>query len=178
MAREIATITGRIVDVRKVNEYNSSNGKGHVVNFTVVESPSYFSKEANEWKQGEAVFTNCVAFGNAALRLAKSLKKGDPVFFSATRQARDEFEIQSTGRHIPVSWEYVIQNGGLDLTLVEGSSDRDGELTSANGGTAKSSGGSRSNSGTSNNAPSTNEAPKKSAPSVSSDDVDDEDLPF
>lgn len=50
-----------------------------VVNFTVASTPRTFDRQANEWKDGEALFTKCTAWREFAENIAGSLDKGSRV---------------------------------------------------------------------------------------------------
>lgn len=47
-----------------------------VVNFTVASTPRVFDRQANEWKDGEALFMRCSAWREHAEHIAGSLSKG------------------------------------------------------------------------------------------------------
>lgn len=47
-----------------------------VANFTVASTPRFFDKQANEWKDGDALFLRCSVWRQAAENAAESLAKG------------------------------------------------------------------------------------------------------
>jgi single-strand DNA-binding protein len=47
-----------------------------VVNFTIASTPRNFDRQANEWKDGEALFLRCSAWREFAEHIAGSLTKG------------------------------------------------------------------------------------------------------
>lgn len=47
-----------------------------VAGFTVASTPRTFDKQANEWKDGEAMFLRCSVWRDAAENVAESLEKG------------------------------------------------------------------------------------------------------
>ncbi len=47
-----------------------------VANFTVASTPRTFDKQANEWKDGEALFMRCQVWREAAENVAESLSRG------------------------------------------------------------------------------------------------------
>lgn len=47
-----------------------------VVNFTVASTPRIFDRQANDWKDGPALFMRCVAWRDLAENIAESLTKG------------------------------------------------------------------------------------------------------
>jgi single-strand DNA-binding protein len=63
------------------------NGKA-VVNFTVADTPRYFDKTTNEWKDGETLYMNCSLWRDAAEHVADSLTKGARVIATGTLKPR------------------------------------------------------------------------------------------
>lgn len=50
---------------------------GHAVaSFTIASTPRQFDKQANEWRDGEALFMRCSIWRDAAENVAESLEKG------------------------------------------------------------------------------------------------------
>ena len=47
-----------------------------VANFTIASTPRNFDRQANEWKDGEALFLSCSVWRQAAENVAESLQKG------------------------------------------------------------------------------------------------------
>src|SRR5690554_4197935 len=47
-----------------------------VANFTIASTPRTFDRQANEWKDGEALFLRCSIWREAAENVAESLTKG------------------------------------------------------------------------------------------------------
>jgi single-strand DNA-binding protein len=47
-----------------------------VANFTVASTPRYFDRQANEWKDGDALFQRCNIWGQPAENVAESLTRG------------------------------------------------------------------------------------------------------
>ncbi|WP_406238416.1 single-stranded DNA-binding protein [Nocardia sp. NBC_01009] len=47
-----------------------------VTNFTVASTPRYFDRNANEWKDGEALFMRCNVWREAAEHVVESLTRG------------------------------------------------------------------------------------------------------
>jgi single-strand DNA-binding protein len=47
-----------------------------VVNFTVASTPRFFDRQANEWKDGEALFLRCNQWRQPAENVAESLTRG------------------------------------------------------------------------------------------------------
>jgi single-strand DNA-binding protein len=59
-----------------------------VANFTVASTPRTFDKQANEWKDGEAMFLGCSVWRQAAENAAESLQRGMRVVVSGRLKAR------------------------------------------------------------------------------------------
>lgn len=53
-----------------------------VTNFTVASTPRYFDRNADEWKDGEALFLRCTLWRAAAENAAESLTRGARVIVS------------------------------------------------------------------------------------------------
>ncbi|KZM72275.1 single-stranded DNA-binding protein [Nocardia terpenica] len=47
-----------------------------VANFTIASNPRVFDRNANEWKDGEALFMRCYIWRDAAENVAESLQRG------------------------------------------------------------------------------------------------------
>ncbi|BDU00988.1 MULTISPECIES: single-stranded DNA-binding protein [Nocardia] len=62
---------------------------GHAVaNFTVASTPRYFDRNANEWKDAEALFMPCSIWREAAENVAESLTRGARVIVSGRLKQR------------------------------------------------------------------------------------------
>ncbi|PRZ41512.1 single-strand DNA-binding protein [Antricoccus suffuscus] len=59
-----------------------------VANFTVASTPRMFDKNANEWKDGEALFMRCSIWRQAAENVAESLQKGARVVVTGRLKQR------------------------------------------------------------------------------------------
>ena len=59
-----------------------------VANFTVASTPRTFDRNANEWKDGEALFLRCNLWREAAENVAESLTKGNRVIVSGRLKQR------------------------------------------------------------------------------------------
>ncbi|MDK9627551.1 single-stranded DNA-binding protein [Propionibacterium freudenreichii] len=59
-----------------------------VANFTVASTPRTFDRQANEWRDGEALFLNCAVWRQAAENVAESLTKGMRVIVQGRLRAR------------------------------------------------------------------------------------------
>jgi len=59
-----------------------------VANFTVASTPRTFDRQANEWKDGDAMFLNCAVWRQAAENVAESLQKGMRVIVQGRLRSR------------------------------------------------------------------------------------------
>lgn len=59
-----------------------------VANFTVASTPRTFDRQANEWRDGEAMFLNCSVWRNVAENVAESLTKGMRVIVQGRLKSR------------------------------------------------------------------------------------------
>ena len=69
----IITIVGNLTDDPELRFTPSGTA---VANFTIASTPRSFDKQANEWKDGEALFLRCSIWRQAAENVAESLQKG------------------------------------------------------------------------------------------------------
>lgn len=60
-----------------------------VANFTVASTPRTFDKQANEWKDGDALFIRCAAWKQLAENVAESLQKGQSVIVTGALKVRN-----------------------------------------------------------------------------------------
>lgn len=59
-----------------------------VANFTVASTPRTFDRQANEWRDGDAMFLNCAVWRQAAENVAESLTKGMRVILQGNLKSR------------------------------------------------------------------------------------------
>ena len=59
-----------------------------VANFRVASTPRVFDRNANEWKDGEALFMNCTVWREAAENVAESLTRGTRVIVTGRLRQR------------------------------------------------------------------------------------------
>lgn len=67
------TVTGNLVDDPTLRFTPSGAA---VATFTIASTPRQFDKQANEWKDGEALFLRCSIWRQAGENVAESLQKG------------------------------------------------------------------------------------------------------
>ncbi|UTN92984.1 ssDNA binding protein [Gordonia phage Finkle] len=73
MTDTLITIVGNLTDSPELR-FTASGAP--VANFTIASTPRTFDRQANEWKDGEALFLRCSIWRDAAENVAESLKKG------------------------------------------------------------------------------------------------------
>ena len=59
-----------------------------VCNFKVAQTPRTFDRQANEWKDGEALFMSCSIWREAAENVSESFKRGDRVIVTGRLKSR------------------------------------------------------------------------------------------
>jgi len=79
------TLVGNIVDDPELRFTPSGAA---VANFRVASTPRTFDRQANEWKDGEALFLSCSIWRQAAENVAESLQKGMRVIVQGRLKAR------------------------------------------------------------------------------------------
>lgn len=72
-----------------------------VANFTVASTPRTFDRQANEWKDGEALFLRCTIWRDAAENITESLSKGTRVIVQGRLKQRS-FETKEGERRTVV----------------------------------------------------------------------------
>jgi single-strand DNA-binding protein len=97
-----------------------------VANFTVASTPRTFDKQANEWKDGEALFLRCALWRDAAENVGNSLAKGTRVIVQGRLQQRSyqdkegnnrtsiELDVEEIGPSLRYATAQVarVENGG------------------------------------------------------------------
>ncbi len=69
----VITVVGNLVDDPELRFTPSGAA---VANFRIASTPRTFDRQANEWKDGEALFLSCAVWRQAAENVAESLTKG------------------------------------------------------------------------------------------------------
>ena len=83
-----------------------------VANFTVASTPRAYDKQAQEWKDGEALFLRCSVWKEAAENVAESLDKGMRVIVQGRLKARSYDDKDGNRR---TSWELDVDEIGPAL---------------------------------------------------------------
>lgn len=69
-----------------------------VASFTVASTPRTFDRQANEWKDGEAMFLRCSIWRDAAENVAESLEKGTRVIVQGRLKQRSFTDREGNNR--------------------------------------------------------------------------------
>lgn len=69
-----------------------------VASFTVASTPRTFDRQANEWKDGEAMFLRCSIWRDAAENVAESLEKGTRVVVQGRLKQRSYTDREGNNR--------------------------------------------------------------------------------
>ncbi|MEV0292584.1 single-stranded DNA-binding protein [Nocardia sp. NPDC050710] len=83
-----------------------------VVNFTVASTPRVFDRQANQWKDGPALFMRCTMWRDAAENVNESLTRGARVIVTGKLQQRS-YEDRQGQKRIVV--ELVADEVGVSL---------------------------------------------------------------
>ena len=81
----IITVVGNLVDDPELRFTPSGAA---VANFRIASTPRVFDRQANEWKDGEALFLTCNVWRQAAENVAESLTRGSRVIVSGRLKQR------------------------------------------------------------------------------------------
>ncbi|MFC0673516.1 single-stranded DNA-binding protein [Brachybacterium hainanense] len=81
----VITIVGNLVADPELRWTQSGMA---VANFTLASTPRTFDRQANEWKDGEALFLRCSIWRDAAENVAESLEKGARVIVQGRLKQR------------------------------------------------------------------------------------------
>ncbi len=81
----VITIVGNLVDDPELRFTPSGAA---VANFRIASTPRTFDRQANEWKDGEALFLSCAVWRQAAENVAESLQRGMRVVVQGRLKAR------------------------------------------------------------------------------------------
>lgn len=79
------TVVGNLVDDPELRFTPSGAA---VANFRIASTPRTFDKQANEWKDGDALFLSCSIWRQAAENVAESLQKGMRVVITGRLKSR------------------------------------------------------------------------------------------
>ena len=81
----VITVVGNLVDDPELRFTPSGAA---VANFRIASTPRTFDRQANEWKDGDALFLSCSVWRQAAENVAESLQKGMRVVVQGRLKSR------------------------------------------------------------------------------------------
>lgn len=110
MANEtMLTIVGNLTaDV----ELRSTSSGAQVANFTIASTPREYDRQANEWKDGQALFIRCTAWRDLATHCVQTLSKGMRVIAQGRLQQKS-YQAQDGSNRIVI--EMTIDEIGSSL---------------------------------------------------------------
>ena len=109
MNETIITVVGNLT---AEPELRQTQGGVAVASFTIASTPRSFDRQANEWKDGDALFMRCSAWRDLATNITGSLTKGMRVIASGRLQQREYQDREGNKR---VSMELQIDEIGPSL---------------------------------------------------------------
>ena len=112
-----------------------------VANFTVASTPRVFDRNANEWKDGEALFLRCNIWREAAENVAESLTRGARVIVSGRLKQRS-FETREGEKRTVVELEVDEIGPSLRYATAKVNKTSRGGGFNSGGGNSGGSGGS------------------------------------
>ena len=109
MNETIITVVGNLT---AEPELRQTQGGVAVASFTIASTPRSFDRQANEWKDGDALFMRCSAWRDLATNITATLTKGMRVIASGRLQQREYQDREGNNR---VSMELQIDEIGPSL---------------------------------------------------------------
>lgn len=109
MNETILTIVGNLTAEPELRQTSSGVA---VASFTVASTPRNFDRQANEWKDGDALFMRCSAWRDLATNITASLTKGSRVIVTGRLQQRSYQDREGNNR---VSLELQVDEVGPSL---------------------------------------------------------------
>jgi single-strand DNA-binding protein len=143
-----------------------------VASFTVASTPRTFDRQANEWKDGEALFLRCSIWRQAAENVAESLTRGARVVVTGRLKQRS-FETREGEKRTVI--ELDVDEVGPSLRYATAKVNRT-QRGSSSGGGFGGSGGPGGTGGTGGGAPA--DDPWGSAPPAGGDSGYADEPPF
>lgn len=126
MNETIITVVGNLT---AEPELRQTQGGVAVASFTIASTPRSFDRQANEWKDGDALFMRCSAWRDLATNITGTLTKGMRVIASGRLQQREYQDREGNKR---VSMELQIDEIGPSLRYATAQVTR-GERSSGGG---------------------------------------------
>lgn len=124
-----------------------------VASFTVASTPRVFDRQANEWRDGEAMFLNCSVWRQYAENVAESLQRGSRVIVHGRLKSRSyetregerrtvfEVDVEEVGPALRYATAKVTRTSGGGSSSGGGQWQGGGNQGGAPGGGWQSSGG-------------------------------------
>ncbi len=137
MNETIITIVGNLTADPELR-YTQSGAP--VASFTIASTPRTFDRQANEWKDGEALFLRCSAWRELAENVAGSLTKGMRVVAQGRLQQRSYQDREGNSRS---SIELTVEEVGPSLRYATASVVRADRAGGRSGGGAVGAAGGR-----------------------------------
>ncbi|MEC3953793.1 single-stranded DNA-binding protein [Nocardia sp. CDC153] len=121
------TIIGNLTDAPELREVNGQL----VANFTVASTPRVFDRQANQWKDGAALFLRCALWRDAADNVAQSLSRGSRVIVTGKLSQRSYENRQGEKRTV---LELAVDEIGVSLKYAVAKPIKRSTLTGARSG--------------------------------------------
>src|SRR5680860_366818 len=129
------TVVGNLVDDPELRFTPSGAA---VANFRVASTPRTFDKQANEWKDGEALFLSCSVWRQAAENVAESLQRGMRIVVHGRLKARSYETREGEKRTV---FEIDVDEVGPSLKYATAKVTKTSRSGASQGGGSASSGG-------------------------------------
>ena len=107
----VITVVGNLVDDPELRFTPSGAA---VANFRIASTPRTFDRQANEWKDGEALFLSCSVWRQAAENVAETLQRGMRVIVQGRLKQRS-YETREGEKRTVVELE--VDEGGPSLAF-------------------------------------------------------------
>lgn len=91
------TIAGNLVEDPELRITPSGDA---VVNFRVASTPRTFSRDANEWRDGDSLFLRCTAWRALAEHVASSVRKGHRVVVTGSLVQRSYEDAEGVRKYL------------------------------------------------------------------------------
>ncbi|WP_019874347.1 single-stranded DNA-binding protein [Sporichthya polymorpha] len=137
----VITLVGNLVDDPELRFTPSGAA---VANFRIASTPRTFDRQANEWKDGEALFLTCNVWRQAAENVAESLQKGMRVIVQGRLKQRSYETREGEKRTV---FEVEVDEVGPSLAFATAKVNRTARGGGGGGGYGGGGGGGRGGGG-------------------------------
>ncbi|MEU3102951.1 single-stranded DNA-binding protein [Streptomyces griseoflavus] len=129
----VITVVGNLVDDPELRFTPSGAA---VAKFRIASTPRTFDRQANEWKDGEALFLSCSVWRQAAENVAESLQRGMRVIVQGRLKQRSYEDREGVKRTV---YELDVEEVGPSLAratakVTKTTGQRNGQQQGAQGG--------------------------------------------